>query len=182
MILVAIGANLAADGYSSPLATCQAAVAALEDLPGVDVVAVSRFYESEPVPPSDQPWFINGVLQLETNLDPTALLSELHRLEATFGRVRGTPNEARTLDLDIIDYDGRVDPGNVETCAPTLPHPRMAERAFVLMPLRDLLHEAGATDWRHPTTGQGIGGLIAMLPNPGPNQGPTIRQATEGGA
>lgn len=176
MILVAIGANLAADGYSSPLATCQAAVSALEDMADIDVVAVSRWYESEPVPASDQPWFVNGVLQLETDLEPKALMDGLHRLEASFGRVRRTPNEARPLDLDIVDYDGLVEPGDSETGTPTLPHPRMAERAFVLMPLRDLLHEAGATDWRHPTTGQGIGGLIAMLPSPGPG----IRQASEG--
>ena len=178
MILVAIGTNLAADGYNSPLATCEAAISALEDLPDIEVLAVSRWYESEPVPASDQPWFVNGVVQLETGLDQKALLASLHRLEADFGRIRRTPNEARPLDLDILDYNGLAEPGDTETGAPTLPHPRMAERAFVLMPLRDLLHEAGATDWRHPTTGQGIGCLIAMLPSPGPS----IRQAGEGGS
>ena len=178
MILVAIGANLAADGYNSPLATCEAAVSALEDLPDIEVLAVSRWYESEPVPTSGQPWYVNGVIQLETDLDPKALLAGLHQLEADFGRIRRTPNEARSLDLDILDYNGLVESGNPETGTPILPHPRMTDRAFVLMPLRDLLHEVGATDWRHPTTGQGIGGLIAMLPSPGPS----IRQAGEGGS
>jgi 2-amino-4-hydroxy-6-hydroxymethyldihydropteridine diphosphokinase len=182
MILIAIGANLAADGFNSPLTTCLAAVSALDDLPDIDVAAVSRWYESEPVPASDQPWYVNGVVLIETDLEPQALMAELHRMEATFGRVRRTRNEARPLDLDIIDYNGRAEPGDTKTGLPILPHPRMAERAFVLMPLRDLLHEVGATDWRHPTTGQGIGGLIAMASTLNTGPVPGIRQATESGA
>ena len=100
----------------------------------------SRWYLSEPVPPSDQPWYVNGVAAVETRLTPAALLTALLLLETRFGRRRSTPNAARTLDLDLIDYDGRQ-------CASerlTLPHPRLHERRFVLVPLAEI-----APDWRH---------------------------------
>src|SRR3546814_9060519 len=106
MILVAIGANLPADGFVSPLASCEAAVARLAAEPGIVVEDRSHWYESEPVPPSGQPWYVNGVLRLATDLDPCSLLTRLHLIEASFGRVRRARNEARPLDLDLIDYDG----------------------------------------------------------------------------
>jgi 2-amino-4-hydroxy-6-hydroxymethyldihydropteridine diphosphokinase len=78
----------------------------------------------------------------------------LHQTEGAFGRWRTTPNAPRTLDLDLLDYDGRVQQG-----PPQLPHPRMETRAFVLFPLRDV-----APDWRHPISGLGLTQLIAKLP------------------
>ncbi len=78
----------------------------------------------------------------------------LHRTETSFGRQRAKKNAPRTLDLDLIDYDGRVEEG-----PPVLPHPRLADRAFVLVPLADI-----APDWRHPKSGQSIAELIAVLP------------------
>jgi 2-amino-4-hydroxy-6-hydroxymethyldihydropteridine diphosphokinase len=87
-------------------------------------------------------------------LSPAALLTLLHEVEASFGRKRAEPNAPRTLDLDILDYEGRVEQG-----PPVLPHPRMAGRAFVLLPLRDV-----APDWRHPVSGQSISDLISALP------------------
>ena len=71
------------------------------------------------------------------------------------GRLRSAPNAPRTLDLDLLDYDGRIMASGV-----ILPHPRMAERSFVLVPLAEI-----APDWRHPVSGKGIGELLACLPD-----------------
>jgi 2-amino-4-hydroxy-6-hydroxymethyldihydropteridine diphosphokinase len=161
MIVIAIGANLPADGFATALETCRAAVDRLGREPGVAVVAISRWYESEPVPPSGQPWYVNGVVLVETTLDPAALLDRLHGIEAAFGRVRVVRNEARPLDLDLIDYDGMVRDGRGG--GPVLPHPRARERAFVLLPLADV-----APDWRDPVGGREVVELIAALPADGP--------------
>ena len=130
MILVGIGSNLAAPRFASPQTTASAALA---QLPALDVAVVrcSRWYLSQPVPPSDQPWYVNAVALVETRLAPAALLAALLALEDRFGRRRGAPNAARTLDLDLLDYDGRQS----ATQRLTLPHPRLHERRFVLAPL-----------------------------------------------
>ncbi|MBP7336489.1 2-amino-4-hydroxy-6-hydroxymethyldihydropteridine diphosphokinase [Niveispirillum sp.] len=153
MILIAVGSNLSVPGFGSPAQICAKALARLDSM-GIRVIATSRFYETAPVPVSDQPWFVNAVAQVATLLDAPALLATLHQVEHEFGRVRQHRNEARVLDLDLIDYNGVADFG-----PPILPHPRMVERAFVLLPLRDV-----APDWRHPVDGRGIADLIAALP------------------
>ncbi|ABC22658.1 2-amino-4-hydroxy-6-hydroxymethyldihydropteridine diphosphokinase [Rhodospirillum rubrum] len=152
MIYIALGANLAGPA-GSPRDTLDAALVALEDA-GVVVAARSAWYRTSPVPPSDQPDYVNGVARLVTDLDPVALLGLLHRLEDQFGRRRGEINAARTLDLDLLDYDELRRTG----APPLLPHPRMAERGFVLFPLREI-----APDWRHPVLDQPIDTLIAAL-------------------
>lgn len=154
MIFIGIGSNLPSPA-GPPLETAEAALEALAAA-GVRVLRRSRWYESAPVPPSDQPWFVNGVVEVETGLAPAALLALLHRIEAQFGRRRTVANAARPLDLDLLAYDDRVcDDGN----GIILPHPRLHERAFVLLPLSEL-----APDWRHPRTGRRIADLIAALP------------------
>jgi len=154
MILVGIGSNLAAPRFASPLDT---AAAALEQLPtiGVAVVRRSRWYMSEPVPPSEQPWYANGVVTVETRFAPAALLDALLSLEARFGRRRGERNAARTLDLDLLDYEGR----QCRTERLVLPHPRLHERRFVLAPLAEI-----APRWRHPRSGATAAELLARLP------------------
>ncbi len=152
MILLGLGANLPSTA-GAPEATLAAALAALAAA-GVAVERRSPWYRTAPVPAGDQPWYVNGVAAVATPLEPAALLALLHRVEAGFGRVRRTPNEARPLDLDILDYHGlrRETP-------PVLPHPRLHLRGFVLLPLRDV-----APDWRHPISGAGVAELVARLP------------------
>ncbi|HLI11803.1 MAG TPA: 2-amino-4-hydroxy-6-hydroxymethyldihydropteridine diphosphokinase [Alphaproteobacteria bacterium] len=157
MIAVALGANLPSPRFGPPRATCEAALAALAER-GVRVLRRSRWYRSAPLPPSDQPDFVNGVVAVETKLDPATLLARLHEIEAEFGRRRGAPNAARLLDLDLLVYHDRVNDGT--RGGPILPHPRMLGRAFVLLPLRDV-----APDWRHPVTGEALAELIAALPS-----------------
>ncbi len=132
-------------------------MAAVAQLPaiGVAIVARSPWYLSEPVPASDQPWFVNGVVEIATELPPPELLARLLALEAQFGRERGARDAARTLDLDLLDYDGR----ECSTPDLVLPHPRLHERRFVLAPLCDIV-----PDWRHPRLGLTAAELLAGLP------------------
>jgi 2-amino-4-hydroxy-6-hydroxymethyldihydropteridine diphosphokinase len=154
VILIGLGSNLPSSA-GAPERTLRAALTALESV-DVHVVARSRFYESEPVPRSDQPLFVNAVAALTTTLSPERLLARLHEIEASFGRLRRERNEARTLDLDLLDFDGLVRDGDV---APILPHPRLSSRAFVLAPLADI-----APEWRHPVSGRSAADLLAALP------------------
>lgn len=155
MILVAIGANLPGPDGASPLATCRRAAGALDGVAGLRLAAVSDWYETDPVPPSGQPPYVNGVARLDGTADPAALLVALQAIEAGFGRQRGAPNAARTLDLDIVAMDGLVR----AVPDPVLPHPRMHLRAFVLAPLLDV-----APAWSHPQFGITAAELLARLP------------------
>ncbi len=154
MILIGLGANLPHPLYGLPRRTCEAALSAM-DSAELRVLRRSRWYESEPVPPADQPWFVNGVAEVATVLGAAELLERLHGIEAAFGRVRRRANEARILDLDLLAYGRQVSaPGD----SPILPHPRLAERAFVVLPLAEL-----APDWRHPVSGLSASELAAGL-------------------
>ena len=155
MILIGLGSNLPSPRYGAPAETCAAALAALGDA-GVEIQAVSRWYRSAPVPPSDQPWFVNGVAAVATDLAPAGLLAILHGIERDFGRARRARDEARIIDLDILAFDAHVSaPGET----PVLPHPRLAERAFVLLPLAEL-----GPEWRHPVSGLSAAELARRLP------------------
>jgi 2-amino-4-hydroxy-6-hydroxymethyldihydropteridine diphosphokinase len=152
MIVIALGANLDSPA-GPPAATLAAALNALAQN-GVKIEAVSALYATPAWPDPSDPPFVNAVACVGTAHMPAALMEILHQIEAVYGRTRSAKNAPRTLDLDLIDYHGRVEEG-----PPTLPHPRLAQRAFVLIPLSDV-----TPDWRHPATGLSVWELIAALP------------------
>jgi len=151
MIFIALGSNLSGQ-YSSPEQALKASLFALAQA-GIAPHRISPFYKTAPVGPKGQPDYVNAVASVQTCLAPRGLLHRLHGIEAAFGRKRDIVWGARTLDLDLLDYHGQT-----HHDAPTLPHPRLAERAFVLRPLADI-----APGWHHPSTGRPIAQLLAGL-------------------
>lgn len=127
---VALGANL-----GTREATLRAAVALLDGREDTAVVAISQLRETDPVGFLDQPRFLNGVVALDTDLDPQHLLAALLEIERGLGRVRdGARHGPRTIDLDLLLYDAET----IDEPDLTLPHPRLHERRFVLEPLADI--------------------------------------------
>ena len=151
MILIALGANLPSNA-GSPQETCVAAIQTLGSYQ-IGIERVSRWYSSSAVPASDQPPYVNGVIVAKTALNSQALLRILLEVEKIFGRSRSVSNAARTLDLDLLAYQDEV-----RRAGPILPHPRLHERAFVLLPLQDV-----APEWRHPVSGKGIQAMLTAL-------------------
>jgi 2-amino-4-hydroxy-6-hydroxymethyldihydropteridine diphosphokinase len=126
---VGLGANL-----DDPGRHVRTAFEDLDRLPGSRVVARSSLYRSAPVGPPGQPHYINAVAELETALEPEALLDALQSIEAAHGRVRAERWGPRTLDLDLLLYGGR----EIRTPRLSVPHPEMARRNFVLAPLLEI--------------------------------------------
>ncbi|WP_324751496.1 2-amino-4-hydroxy-6-hydroxymethyldihydropteridine diphosphokinase [Roseovarius sp. Pro17] len=172
-ILVALGGNLPSE-VGSPADTLRVALGALAD-EGAQVLAVSAFYATPCFPAGAGPDYVNAAARLAMNASPDEVLAMLHRIEARFGRERVQRWGRRTLDLDLIAYGAQVlpdvqtyaewralPPATQEQRAPDrliLPHPRMHERAFVLIPLADV-----APDWRHPVLGVTVREMVARLP------------------
>jgi len=171
--LVALGSN-ATSRHGEPRETVQRALVALDD-EDVRVSAVSRFFLTPFVPAGQEPDVVNAVALVETGLGPLALLARLHEIETRFDRSRGARWTSRTLDLDLLAMGDRVLPDAATLDAwmampPVdqarhvpddliLPHPRLQDRAFVLVPASDV-----APDWRHPRTGRTIREMCAALP------------------
>jgi len=146
-VFVGLGANL-----GDAQATLHAAFDALDALPGTRCVARSSLYRSAPVD-AGGPDFVNAVAELRTKMQPPVLLQALQAIEARFGRERPYHHAPRTLDLDLLLYGQR----HIATPQLTVPHPRMHERAFVLVPLAELAPELAPA----PPSGQRVERLAA---------------------
>jgi 2-amino-4-hydroxy-6-hydroxymethyldihydropteridine diphosphokinase len=145
---IALGSNL---GDSHQI--LEDALKRLAQTPGITLQACSSWYQTKPVGPP-QPDFLNGCALLEVKLTPQELLETLLGIEAQFGRVRQERNGPRTLDLDLLLFDHLI----LDTPTLKLPHPRMHERAFVLVPLAEI-----APDWVEPVSGKAIAQLVQTV-------------------
>ncbi len=142
-VVVALGSNLLG-AYASSRELLDAALTALKGN-GLIVVRASSWWRSKAWPEGSGPDFLNGVALVETGLAPDDALARLHEIERVFGRRRAELNAPRTLDLDLIAYGRRIE----AVGPPVLPHPRAAERRFVMGPLAQI-----AAGWRHPVLGE----------------------------
>ena len=153
---IALGSNLSSKiGDSQQIV--QAAIAQLESHPEIEVIRISRWYRTKAITlpnSAPQPDYINGCAILKTILNPWQLLQALFSTEQFFGRERRERWGARTLDLDLLLYGDRL----IDTPELVLPHPRMSDRAFVLIPLAEI-----AADWIHPVHKVAIADLCQKL-------------------
>lgn len=150
-VYLALGSNL-----GDRLANLKQAITALT--PQMDVRAKSQVYETPPWGYEDQPKFLNQVIKATTYLDPEPLLKHLKRLEVALGRKASIPNGPRLIDLDILFFDDLV----VNKSSLIIPHPRLHERAFVLLPLMDL-----APNLVHPVRRQSVRDMAALCDTEG---------------
>lgn len=173
LAIITAGANLPSR-YGEPYRTVSAALAAIGKKMG-RIVSVSRFFRTPAYPPGSGPAFVNAACVIATDLGPGEILSALHAIEADAGRRRDTRWGARTLDLDLIAVEGMILPdpavqrawmalpperqGAEAPPVLILPHPRIQDRAFVLIPLADI-----RPGWHHPVTGLSVRDMLAALP------------------
>ena len=154
MILIALGSNLKSENYGDPLQNCHKAIEFLEKK--FKLEKVSNFYETEPIPKSNQTIYVNGVVSVKTNLLPEEILGELMNIEKIFKRVRHLKNEPRVIDLDLLCYHETI----LKQKNLQLPHPRMHLRRFVMQPVCDINKE-----WKHPLSQDKAKNILKNLAN-----------------
>ena len=154
MILIALGSNLKSETYGDPIKNCHKAIEFLEKR--FELEKVSNFYETEPIPKSNQEMYVNGVVSVKTNLEPEKILDELMNIEKIFKRIRHFKNESRVIDLDLLCYNGII----LKDKHLQLPHPRMHLRRFVMQPLCDI-----NKDWEHPLLKEKAKNILKNLAN-----------------
>ncbi|MEM9473138.1 MAG: 2-amino-4-hydroxy-6-hydroxymethyldihydropteridine diphosphokinase [Pseudomonadota bacterium] len=167
MILIGLGSNMTGP-WGSPRTWVGRALAALDEAP-LKLLKASTLIETTPFGRLDQPSYVNAVARIETRLRAPDLLKVLRTIELAAGRQRRERWGARTLDLDILDYNGVVVEEGVEQSTDAelvLPHPAIAEREFVLAPIAEI-----APRWKHPLTGRTAKSMLGEL---NPDKGGTI--------
>ena len=150
MAYIGIGSNL-----GSAITNCRQASALLTEHPKIKVISRSSFYETEPVGPKDQNWFVNAVVEVKTDLEPLLLLDALLAIEVEMGRIRKEKWGPRIIDLDILLYGNLT----LKNSRLEIPHPEMIQRRFVLAPLAELTPNS-----IHPTAKKSIQQLLSELP------------------
>jgi len=150
MAYIGIGSNI-----GSPLKNCQRSIILIEEHARIKVIARSSFYETEPIGPTDQNWFVNAVVEISTEMEAIPLLDALLAIEIEMGRIRNVKWGPRKIDLDILLYGKSV----IKNDRLVIPHPEMIKRLFVLTPLAEL-----APDLIHPTENKTIQEILSHLP------------------
>ena len=147
-VFIAIGSNM-----ESPAANCRQAMDRLAESPGMTLLARSSLYRSEPFGKTDQDWFVNAVVRIDTSLSPEELLQMCLSIEQEMGRTRSEKWGPRIIDLDILFYDDLI----LKRKGLEIPHPGIPERSFVLVPMNEIapdsIHDADFIRKVSPTGG-----------------------------
>lgn len=158
-VYLSLGSNV-----GDPIDNLITAIGLIIEADGIAPAGLGSFYETEPLENQRQAWFVNTACGIETDHDPETLFHLFKAIERDMGRQEGERYGPRLIDIDIIFYGDRV----IETPSLTIPHPKAAERRFVLAPLVDI-----DPDIRHPLLGETVGELLATCPD----EGQEIRKA-----
>ena len=154
-IIISIGGNIKSKDGSHPIHVAKKAINCLDNY-SIQVTNQSSWYETEPIPKSDQPNYFNCVVFAKTTLNELNVLNSLHDIENIFGRRRIAVNEDRVIDLDLIDYSNKI----LENKDIIIPHPRAHKRRFVMEPLAEL-----DKNWVHPILNKNVSEILKKLNN-----------------